>query len=1460
MLAFILAQAAELISEPPGSLIYALVSLFVFQLTAAFVLAARRWAPGASPARLPVLALGLALLAFVGLVFELLALSGLLDPTFVQGVLPPLARTLSALSLVWMLGLIVFPYSNRAVDVALLLASVLILAAGSAGWALWTQDLAAGRVFFNETSQESVWVIGSLAALALGLLGLLIRRPPEAALGALIVLALAGAYGAHLAFPVGLNAPGGVRLVELVALPLFAALIIRRAVALRAAPAPTPEPPESAKRAEAATRTDPRALAALASLSSAASADELAQLITLAAAHATQAELSMLILPPDDLGTCRLAAAYDLTRGHYLPTTPFTTTDLPDLQTALTAAEPTHFRPQQHADLLRRLNNAVGIGQVGPTLVMALRTGQQTVGALALTKLSTRQDWPAEANTLVAALAGPLAESLSGDSKLNRLTRNLERVQAQLTSSDEARRAARLEADQLHIALETARAEAERLNHDILLLRQEMQPAPSAAEAEAARTAADAETAARLAEAEAEWREKLDALEGERDHYRTQIANLENTEAHQRDRLTETQRRVRELENDLELTHANLAALTTQAAALALTQNELEAARADLAAVDAARLKAEAEQQARLDQLQAELTAARQAAQTAETAARAQVQALEARLAEAEAEAQASAASPAPIPSDGPTVAELQERLTLARQDLEAFARQKLELRGDLDRLTAELAQARQAAPATAPADWQSQLEALQAELDTARQSIVTAKAAPDLHSRYAEMELALAEAGEREKELRAETARLRAEAEAAGQAFEHDLRTLRERVETQDTLLATWQLDYGVAVQQEKRLRQELADAQAEAARLTTALAQAQTAAEAGRATEAELTRRTAEAAEWRLLSERREAERLEAQGTLEQWRQRAEAEAQALAEARAQLDQAHAALAQARAQAEAHHTTLTQFESRVTTLEPLSAELAQTRGQLQALTAELALAHQRLAAEGEGRLAAQQQAQAQTAELAQLRAGLEARAAEHTALQAQAAQWQTELRATQEQLQTQAHALAEAQRQAPALSAELAAARTTLTQTRTQLHDALQLAAARDRELQEARTHLDHLLGDALRVTQTQTELEQIRTRADAAQQAAQQAFEQLRTRDQQLAEARAQAAQYQASAEAAEAMRQELEGLRREFIDLRGTLDVAQGRLRARDKELADANAALAELARQTQTLTQLQRQLVDKDRLLSETQALLPAQTQSGERPFLPEASVEVIASLTQELRQPMSAIVGYSELLLGESVGILGALQRKFLDRIKASCERMEALLDDLINITDIDSGSLRIVPETVDVMAVVEDAIMSCGAQFRDKGINLRLDVSENLPPISADRDAIHQIVLHLLSNAGNASGADGEVMLKVREETGPAYNGHPSSALLLAVRDSGGGIAQEDQPRVFNRFWRADAPLIAGLGETGVGLSVAKALVEAHGGRIWLTTDAGKGSTFTVLLPLDPHDHANASDALPAF
>jgi signal transduction histidine kinase len=482
-----------------------------------------------------------------------------------------------------------------------------------------------------------------------------------------------------------------------------------------------------------------------------------------------------------------------------------------------------------------------------------------------------------------------------------------------------------------------------------------------------------------------------------------------------------------------------------------------------------------------------------------------------------------------------------------------------------------------------------------------------------------------------------------------------------------------------------------------------------------------------------------------------------------------------------------------------------------------------------------------------------------------------------QAALAAAQVELERKANALAEAREQIDRKERQLAKTQAALNALSSQtqpLDELKQRLAAKERELAEALDSLTALKGqnDALGAVQQQL------AEAQTA----------LTDQEQQLVEAQRRIAALREQADEVGRLRGQLEEKDRQLLKAQSALTTMSrqtGPLGRSQAQLVEAQAALAE---QSSTLARVQAQLSEKEQQLAalagqvealphlqaqlaETQAAfsqLRAQLAEKERQLqaaqsAPEPSAEteapalqpspptapfsappyeVIISLIQELRQPLSSIVGYSDLLLGESVGILGALQQKFLERIVASCERMEGLLDDLIRVAALDSGRLKLAHDSLDAMSVIEEAILGCGAQFREKSINLRMDIADNLPAILADRDAVRQIVSHLLNNAASASAMDGEVTLSVRPQSA---NGQSQNGLLISVRDSGGGIAPEDQSRVFSRKYRADAPLIAGLGDTaGMGLFIAKALTEAQGGRIWLTSEMGQGSTFSVLLP----------------
>ena len=231
---------------------------------------------------------------------------------------------------------------------------------------------------------------------------------------------------------------------------------------------------------------------------------------------------------------------------------------------------------------------------------------------------------------------------------------------------------------------------------------------------------------------------------------------------------------------------------------------------------------------------------------------------------------------------------------------------------------------------------------------------------------------------------------------------------------------------------------------------------------------------------------------------------------------------------------------------------------------------------------------------------------------------------------------------------------------------------------------------------------------------------------------------------------------------------------------------------------------------------------------------------PSEQAEVIASISQELRQPMSSIVGYTDLLLGELIGILGALQRKFVERIKASTERLGSLIDDMIQVTTLESGLAELKPEPVDLNLIIDNAMSYTSSQVREKNISLHLDLPKKLAPLNTDREALQQIMIHLLQNAGAATPIEGTIHLKVQ-----TTNEKDQEFIMIQVTDSGGGIPAEDLGRVFTRLYRADNVLIQGIGDTGVGLSIAKTLTEAQHGRIWVESEPGKGATFSVLLPI---------------
>lgn len=273
-----------------------------------------------------------------------------------------------------------------------------------------------------------------------------------------------------------------------------------------------------------------------------------------------------------------------------------------------------------------------------------------------------------------------------------------------------------------------------------------------------------------------------------------------------------------------------------------------------------------------------------------------------------------------------------------------------------------------------------------------------------------------------------------------------------------------------------------------------------------------------------------------------------------------------------------------------------------------------------------------------------------------------------------------------------------------------------------------------------------------------------------------------------------------------------------------------------AQIAELEHNLRASLQEVAQL--KQKLAESDQKLLEAARQAPQQPA--PALAPAFATELQTMLQSTASISGYTELLLTESAGILGTSQRKFLERIKTATERLNSSIEDLNH--NIYSQTANLNPQNIAINRAIDHAIDSISPEIAAKDLLLRVDLPETLPELHADPQALQQIITNLLQNAVSITPPQGEVTLRADFEP----NQHAGQTyLLLQITDSGGGIAPEDQTRVFTPGYRTPNIPIHGLSHNTADLSTVKILVEALQGRIWLDSQTNSGTTFSILLPI---------------
>jgi PAS domain S-box-containing protein len=223
-----------------------------------------------------------------------------------------------------------------------------------------------------------------------------------------------------------------------------------------------------------------------------------------------------------------------------------------------------------------------------------------------------------------------------------------------------------------------------------------------------------------------------------------------------------------------------------------------------------------------------------------------------------------------------------------------------------------------------------------------------------------------------------------------------------------------------------------------------------------------------------------------------------------------------------------------------------------------------------------------------------------------------------------------------------------------------------------------------------------------------------------------------------------------------------------------------------------------------------------------------------AKTEFVSTVSHELRTPLTSIKGYTDLLLGDAVGPLRDNQRQFMSIIRNNADRLTALINDLLDISRIESGRVKLELEPLQIEGVVQDVVDTLRAPIEAKGLSLRVEIAEDLRQVQGDRDRLTQVLTNLVGNAYRYT-PEGEVSIEVSQMSG---------ALRVDVSDTGIGISPGDQGKIWDRFFRASHPVVEEAGGTGLGLAIVKMFVEIHGGRIWVDSELDRGSTFTFILP----------------
>ena len=218
--------------------------------------------------------------------------------------------------------------------------------------------------------------------------------------------------------------------------------------------------------------------------------------------------------------------------------------------------------------------------------------------------------------------------------------------------------------------------------------------------------------------------------------------------------------------------------------------------------------------------------------------------------------------------------------------------------------------------------------------------------------------------------------------------------------------------------------------------------------------------------------------------------------------------------------------------------------------------------------------------------------------------------------------------------------------------------------------------------------------------------------------------------------------------------------------------------------------------------------------------------------------SHELRTPVTPIKGYLQMLLNEKIGSITEEQKKILKIIQRNTNRLDHLIQDILDISRLESGTMRFIPEKTDVKTMVEETVETMQSSADVKNIKINLELKDDIPTLTIDKERIKQVIINLLNNAIKFSPDNSSINVKARRET---------DDILFEVQDFGRGIPEDKQIKIFETFYQVDSKGDIKFGGVGLGLSISKGIIQAHSGDIWVESTLGKGSIFWFTLPLEP-------------